>query len=170
MLQRTLEQVEPIGEIVCQVEKRFLHGFADQGVRGEVHDGLWPVHRQGCVDGAPVFEIALDKGGFRVDGGAVALVQVVEDHDLIPCQDQLFDCNAADVASASSDQYLHGVRSPLCAARCGAAANEMMLARRVFQRGRCFSISVADLASTPKLRRSRGMLRSGRSRLRRAQI
>jgi hypothetical protein len=79
-------RLSPLVTLSARSEKRFLHGFADQGVRGEVHDGLWPVRGQGGVDGGSVFEIASDKGGFWVDGGAVALEQVVEDHDLIPAR------------------------------------------------------------------------------------
>jgi hypothetical protein len=48
-----------------------------------------PVRGQGGVDGGSVFEIASYKGGFWVDGGAVALVQVLSERRPYPLPDRI---------------------------------------------------------------------------------
>jgi hypothetical protein len=93
------------------VAEGVLHRFADERVRGEVHDGVGAVDGKQCIDCRTVGQIALDKGRRRVNRGAVALIEIVEDDDFFASIDQLFDGDAADVAGATGDEYFHGANS-----------------------------------------------------------
>ena len=97
----------PLMTLFADVEKRLLHRLADQRVRGEVHDGI-----RACAVPAP----RRPRRGRPGRPGqtppsdglpAVALVQVVEDDDLLAGLDQLFDDDAADVAGAAGDENFH---------------------------------------------------------------
>ncbi len=63
-----------------------------------MHDGvgLGVLHR--ADDDVAIGEVALDEGGARVDGLAVALGQVVENGDLMAGVDEFLGTDAADVA------------------------------------------------------------------------
>ena len=56
-----------------------------------MHDGVGPVLGHDRVDCRPVRQIALDKRGRRMDRGAMALIQIVEDNNLCAVPDQLLD-------------------------------------------------------------------------------
>ena len=98
VLDGAFEQVEPVDDVVADVEKRLLHRLADQRVRSKVHDGVGLVLRHHRVHRGAVRQVALDKRRLGVNRLLVALVQVVKDDDLFAGLDQLLDGDAADVA------------------------------------------------------------------------
>ncbi len=73
----------------------------------KVHHCLRFVFRQGCIDGSSIGQISLDEGGMGMHGIAMALIEVVEDHDRLAHLDQLLNRHAADVAGAACDQNAH---------------------------------------------------------------
>ncbi len=102
-----LQQVQAVGDVVAHVHEGLFHGFAHQCVGGEVHHRLDVVRVEQGLDGSPVGQFPLDEDGLRVDGGPVAVVQVVEDDDSVALFDQFLGDDAADVASAAGDQDVH---------------------------------------------------------------
>ena len=73
-----------------------------------MHDCLRPMLGKQHVQRSAVGKVALDEGSVGMDGGAVALVEVVEDDDLFAAGNQLFDDDTADVAGAAGDKDFHG--------------------------------------------------------------
>ena len=62
-----------------------------------------------------------------MDGAAVALVEVVEDDDLLAAGDELFDDDAADVPGAAGDENFHGWGSLLTLNRSGTVSDRAPL-------------------------------------------
>ena len=68
-----LQQIQTVGDVIPQIFEGQRHGFADEGVGGEMHDGLGPLSLEQGLDGVEVGQIALDKDGLGGNGGAMAL-------------------------------------------------------------------------------------------------
>ena len=88
VLHGAFDQVERVAHVVGEIQERFLHRFADERVRSEVHDAVGFVLGEGGVYHGAVFQVAEDEFGFRVDRGAVPLLEVVEDDHLVASPDQ----------------------------------------------------------------------------------
>jgi hypothetical protein len=89
---------------------RNVHGFADFGECGEVHNGVNGRFGQELVEQGGVGEIADHKAGVGRDGGAVAAGEVIENGDLKIVLQEEADGGPADVASATGDQDVLGHR------------------------------------------------------------
>ena len=66
------EEVNAAGDIVSEVLGGVGHGFADECVGSEVHDGVWAGGEERLSDLLWGEEIADDEGGARVDGGLMS--------------------------------------------------------------------------------------------------
>ena len=103
MLHRSLQQVQAVGNVLTQVEKRFLHRLANQGVRGKVHNRLRLVLLHYCVDRRSIGQVALDEDGLGMNGSPVPLVEIVENDNRFAGLDELLDDDTADIAGATRD-------------------------------------------------------------------
>ena len=110
-------------DVVAEILRGVRHAFADEGVGGEVHDGVGAPFFQRILDVAPLLEVADDECCARIHGGAVAFGEVVKDGDGVPGIDEIFDADAADVAGSAGDQDVHGKKATPPGIRpvCGAA-------------------------------------------------
>ena len=72
-----------------------------------MHDGVGLHAGERGADGLRVVEVALEESGAGIDGAAVALGEIVENRDAEATVEELFDADAADVASASGDENVH---------------------------------------------------------------
>ena len=102
-----IEEMETADEIILEIFGGIFHGFADERVGGEVHDGVWLGGLEGVGDGGGGLEIADDEVGAGVDGAAVSFGEVIEDGDGVVGVEELFDADAADVAGAAGDEDVH---------------------------------------------------------------
>src|SRR5690606_2017709 len=98
------KQVERVAHVVAKIEERAFHRFADLGMRGKMHDGIWPVFLKAVSKQLAVAEVSFDKSSPRVDGFAVSHVKVVIYDRVVPCLDDAFGGDAANVTSASSNE------------------------------------------------------------------
>jgi hypothetical protein len=65
------------------------------------------------IDRRPVREIRFEESRLRIDGGAVAHVEIVEHGDLVARGDERIDGDASDVAGSAGDKYFHNIHNPL---------------------------------------------------------
>ena len=77
-----VEQLEAVGDVVVEVLARVGHGFADQRVGGEVHDGVGPGLLDGVQDVVLLLRAAQDEPCPRVHRRAMALAEIVIHRDL----------------------------------------------------------------------------------------
>jgi hypothetical protein len=104
-----VDDIDTGDDVVAEVEGRFMHGFADEGLRGEVEDSVdGAVGGEERIDGVAIHELDLGEGGVRVHGFAVAEAEVVGDEDGVAGSEELFGGDAADVAGAASNEHVHG--------------------------------------------------------------
>ena len=90
--------------IVAEIESGVLHGFADLGERGEVHNGLNGRFGKELVEESGVADIADDKTGGGRYGRAVAAGKIIENSDLKIILQEEADSGSADVAGAAGNE------------------------------------------------------------------
>jgi len=72
-----------------------------------VHDTIGLVSGKGGIDDGAVFQVAEDEFGSGVDRGAVSLLEVVKDNNLVTSPDKFMDNGTADIPSTACDKYFH---------------------------------------------------------------
>ena len=105
-----VEEVDAGGDIVSEIFRGIGHRLADEGVGGEVHDGLRFCLFEGVAEDRAIAEVALVEVGARVDRFGVALAEIVEHRDLVAAIEKFLDANTADVTGAASDQDFFHIR------------------------------------------------------------
>ena len=76
-----IEQLEPVDDVVVKILFRVGHGFADERVGGEVHDGVGPGGFDGVEDVAFRFRLAQNEFRARIHRRAMAFGEIVIDRD-----------------------------------------------------------------------------------------
>ena len=106
-----VRKVDCVGKVVVEVFARILHGFADQGEGGKVHDGVvFPVFDD-LDQVVAVAQIGFDEFGSRVDGLDMSGDQIIENGDFIASVQQVFGAGAADITRSSGHKNTHGSAS-----------------------------------------------------------
>ncbi len=95
-----LDQPHAAQPVVDQVFERLAHAFADQRARGEVEHRVPSAVPERLVQRRRVADIGLDQPHALRHGGAMALTQIVDHHDLGAALDQRLHQMAADIAGA----------------------------------------------------------------------
>jgi len=85
-----------------------LHGFADSGEGGEVHDGGDGRFSEEMVEQGSVGDVADQETRDGRDGRAMAAGQVIEDGDVEIVLQKEADCSSADVARSPGDENVFG--------------------------------------------------------------
>lgn len=102
------EQRDGGGEIVPVVLEGIGDGFTDEGVGGEVEDGLDGLGAEDGVHGGGIAEIGLDEGdGGGDEGVAVAEFEGIDDDDLFAGFSEHADGVRTDVSGAAGDENGH---------------------------------------------------------------
>ncbi len=81
-----------------------LHGFFDEGLAREMHDGVDAMALEDFIEVGGVAEVGFAKLGLRRNGGAMAFAEVVEGDDVDAGGDEEFGADAADVAGAAGHE------------------------------------------------------------------
>src|SRR5438552_12534658 len=102
-----VEKIEAVGDVIPKIFGRVLHRFADERAGGEMHDRIGPMLRQRFLDRLSILQIAFDELRARVDRGAMAFAEIIEDADLMAFVEQQLGANASDVASATDNENFH---------------------------------------------------------------
>lgn len=105
-----IRQVDGVAYIVPKILGRIGHGFADQGVRGEMNDGLGLGTFDRLRDPVAVLQIQVDKPRPWIDSRAMSLAEIVQDSDLMSGIAQFGDAHRTDVARSSGDKNVHASR------------------------------------------------------------
>ena len=132
-----VEEVDAAGDIVAEVFRGIGHRLADEGVRGEVHDGFGFRLLEGVAENGAVGEVALVEVRARVDGLGVAFAEIVEYRDLVAAIEKFLDADAADVARAASDQDFFHFRVKRSPAPCGGQSLPLPVSAGCGGRSRC---------------------------------
>ena len=113
-----IEQLEAIDHVIVEILFRIGHGFADERIGGEVHDGV----RLGGFDRvenvAKLLRFAQNEFGAWVHRRAMAFGEIVIDCDLMAGVQQFFRANGADITGAAGDEDIHALT--MKGACCGA--------------------------------------------------
>jgi hypothetical protein len=81
-----------------------LHGFFDEGLAGEMHDGVDAMALEDFVECGRIAEVGSVEDGLRRDGAAVTFAEVIESDDMNAGGDEEFRADAADIARGTGDQ------------------------------------------------------------------
>ena len=109
-LPHRLQQVKRADDVVAVIQVGLLDRFADEGEGGKVHHGVdFALAQQGRQLGL-VAQVAFDQQAAR-HGLAMALRQVVVDHDLVAGRQQPAEAVRADVTGAAGDENPHSSSS-----------------------------------------------------------
>ena len=88
-----------------------------------MHDRIRPLLHQCFLDRFSILQIALNKFGARIERGAMAFAQVVEDRNAVAFVEQQLGADATDIASTSGNENLHSRQNrrgaPLINPKCG---------------------------------------------------
>ena len=102
-----LEQHLHAVDVIVEILQGFLDALADEGVRRKVDDGLDVVLRENLVEDGRIADIALVEFRFRIQGIAMARLQIIDDDDIFTLLHELMDCMRTDIASAATNQNRH---------------------------------------------------------------
>jgi hypothetical protein len=86
-----------------KILERFLHRLADEGIGGKVHHGIRLARLECGADLGLARQIALYESGFWMHCGAVALIKVVKDCDIVSLLNEFLCGDAADISGAACD-------------------------------------------------------------------
>ena len=109
VLHRDIEEIDAVGHVVAEILGGILHGLTDEGVGGEMHDGIGFHLAHGVAEDGAIKEVALEKFGAGINRLTVAFAEIIENRDLVTFVEKLFNADAADVAgSAGHENRFHG--------------------------------------------------------------
>src|SRR6266849_676362 len=102
-----IEQIHAAGHVGGVESAGLPYGFGDQGLGGEVHDGVNLVQGEDGFKLRAIREIHLAKDGARRHGSAMALQQAVQRDDGHAARNQDFRADTADVTRRSGNENIH---------------------------------------------------------------
>ena len=102
MLYHALQQYLHAIHVVIKVFQRLLHAFAHQGVGRKMNDRLNLVLGENLVQHRRIPDITLIKLRCRVQGTAMACLQIVNNDNLLTLLNQLMHRMGTDVTGAAA--------------------------------------------------------------------
>lgn len=156
MAEAGFEEGEGGGSVVAEVEGGLLHGLADFGGGGEVHDSGEAGDSEELVEQVRVGDRTDHKAGGGGNGFAAAAREVVEYGNLETALEEETDSGSADVACAAGDENVFGHLWP----------NDFRLGRdqknsELWKRGpRCYSVVGVGAENIVRARSANGRCRA----------
>ena len=124
-------ELERVDDVVVKILFRVGHGFADERVGGEVHDGVGLGGFDGVENVALLLRLAQNEFRARIHRRAMAFGEVVINRDLMAGVEQFFRANGTDVAGAAGDKNVH---AKTMEGACGSSKSKMESVRMVSTR------------------------------------